>query len=151
MENDDVQDEFDEEMMLYESGAARWALLVAGTVSVGFGIIGLLLPVVPTTPFLLVAAACYARSSKKFYVWLMTNRWFGEYIRDWRAGKGIPLSGKIGSTIVIVVTFGTSIAFFVPLDWVKVVMVVIALAVLVYLWRLPTRVSDPEESESEPQ
>lgn len=133
------RDEFDDEMNLSAHGLARWMFLIAGTVSLALGIIGILLPIMPTTPFLLVSAACYARSSRKFYVWLMTNRWFGQYIRDWRAGKGIPLRGKIGSTIMIVVTFGTSIAFFVPIDWVKVLMVIIALTVVIYLWRQPTR------------
>lgn len=141
----DVEDEelnFDDEMMLYDSGVMRWVLLIAGTISVILGVIGLALPLVPTTPFLLLAAACYARSSRKFYVWLMTNRWFGQYIRDWRAGKGIPLKAKIASTVLIVVTFGTSITFFVPIDWVKVLMVLLATAVCVHIWRMPTRQPD---------
>lgn len=131
--------DFDADMILYASGAARWALLIIGTISLVVGIIGIVLPLLPTTPFLLISAACYARSSKKFYVWLLSNRWFGQYIRDWRAGKGIPLSAKITATALIVATFGTSIVFFVPIDWVKVMMVGIALAVVTYLWRLPTR------------
>ncbi len=134
----DEQIEIDDEMMLVASGALRWALLIVGTVSLVLGIIGLALPIVPTTPFLLVSAACYARSSRKFYVWLVTNRWFGPSIRDWRAGRGIPLRAKISATVVIAVTFGTSVVFFVPVDWGKAVMIGIALAVIAYLWRLPT-------------
>lgn len=136
--NDDEFDEFDDEMMLLPSGAARWTLLIIGTISVILGVIGLLLPIMPTTPFLIVAAACYARSSRKFYVWLVTNRWFGQQIRDWRAGKGIPLKSKIAATVVIAATFGTSIAVFVPYIWLKITMVVIATAVLIYIWRMPT-------------
>lgn len=131
-------DDFEDEMMLYDSGAARWALLIIGTISVVLGVIGLLLPIVPTTPFLVVAAACYARSSRKFYMWLMTNRWFGKYLRDWRAGKGIPLYAKIGSTVVIVASFGTSAVLFVPVNWGKVLMIAVGIAALVYVWWQPT-------------
>ncbi|MCJ7768908.1 MAG: YbaN family protein [Dehalococcoidales bacterium] len=57
-------------------------LIVAGTLFVGLGVIGIFLPVLPATPFLLLAAACYARSSKRFYCWLLNNRWFGVHIKN---------------------------------------------------------------------
>ena len=61
-------------------------LIAAGTLCVVLGVIGMFIPVLPTTPFLLLAAVCYGRSSKRFYHWLLTNRWFGEYIRNYREG-----------------------------------------------------------------
>lgn len=127
------------ELMLHDSPVVRYTLVTIGTISIVLGIIGILLPIMPTAPFVLLAAACYARSSRKFYRWVMTNPHFGQYVRDWRAGLGIPLRAKIVSTLMIAVSFGTSIVFFVPYDWVKVVMIAIALSVMLYLWQLPTR------------
>ena len=59
------------------------------------GIAGIFLPLLPTTPFLLLAAACYVRSSPRLYRWLMNHRWTGEYIRDYREKRGLPLRTKI--------------------------------------------------------
>ena len=64
-------------------------LISVGSLSVLLGILGIFLPLLPTTPFLLLAALCYSRSSERFYQWLVTNRWFGEYIRNYREGRGI--------------------------------------------------------------
>ena len=140
--SDLVPDEFDDEMMLHESGVLRWVLLVTGTISLILGIIGIVLPLVPTTPFLLVSAGCYARSSKKFYVWLLSNRWFGPLIRDWRRGLGIPLRAKVIATALLTLTLGTSIVIFVPIMWVKIVLACIGVTVIGYLWQLPTRRGD---------
>jgi uncharacterized membrane protein YbaN (DUF454 family) len=60
---------------------SRWVLIITGTLFVGIGTIGIFLPLLPTTPFLLLAAACYARSSHKFYNWLLNNKYFGDYIK----------------------------------------------------------------------
>ena len=61
----------------------RILLIIAGTFFVGIGIVGIFVPVLPTTPFLLLAAACYERSSQRFYSWLLNNKWFGNYIRNY--------------------------------------------------------------------
>ncbi|MFH0931814.1 MAG: YbaN family protein, partial [Candidatus Zixiibacteriota bacterium] len=74
--------------------AIRGALIITGTFFVGLGVLGIFLPLLPTTPFLLLAAACYARSSKRFYNWLLNNRWFGSYIKDYKEGKGVPSKVK---------------------------------------------------------
>jgi len=60
----------------------RFILTIVGTISLVFGVIGIFLPILPTTPFLLLAAACYARSSERFYNKLMNNKWFGNYIKN---------------------------------------------------------------------
>jgi len=73
----------------------RVVLIVAGTFSIALGILGIFVPVLPTTPFLLLAAACYARSSQRFYDWLLNNKYFGNYIRNYRERKAIPLKGKV--------------------------------------------------------
>lgn len=128
-----------DEVIESPSPIVRWTLIAVGTISTGLGIAGIVLPLLPTTPFLLLAAACFARSSRRFYVWLLTNPWFGTYIRDWRAGRGVPLRAKVVSIALLWLTLGSSIAFFVPIVWVKVLLACIGLAVTAHLVRLPTR------------
>jgi uncharacterized membrane protein YbaN (DUF454 family) len=75
-------------------------LITIGTFFIGVGIVGIFIPILPTTPFLLISAALYARSSKRFYNWLVYNKVFGRYIKDYREGKEIPLKVKILSSLV---------------------------------------------------
>ena len=120
--------------------AVKKALLfAAGTVSLVLGAIGVVVPGVwPTVPFLLLAAACYCRSSERLYNWLMNNKWFGEYIRNYREGKGIPLKTKILALTFLWVTISISALFFVQILIVQVVLLVVAIAVSIHILRLPT-------------
>jgi len=72
----------------------RKLLIIAGTISTAIGIIGIFVPILPTTPFLLLAAACYLRSSPRFYHWLVNNRFFGIYVRNYLQGRGMPLKKR---------------------------------------------------------
>jgi uncharacterized membrane protein YbaN (DUF454 family) len=87
----------------------RQLLIVAGTLCVATGIIGIFVPILPTTPFLLLAAFCYLRSSSKFHRWLMNNRLFGSYIRSYTEGRGIPLRLKLFTIALLWATIGISI------------------------------------------
>jgi uncharacterized membrane protein YbaN (DUF454 family) len=116
----------------------RLLLIIAGTIFVGLGIIGMFLPLLPTTPFLLLAAACYGRSSQRLYGWLLYNKWFGKYIRNYLQRKGIPLKLKIWSISLLWLAIGTSAIFAVELLVVRVVLVVIAVCVTVHLLYVPT-------------
>jgi len=80
---------------IVENRTLRALLIASGTISLALGIIGIVIPVLPTTPFLLLAAACYARSSEKFYKWLIGNRFFGKYILNYKEGRGIPARIKV--------------------------------------------------------
>lgn len=123
-------------------------LLVAiGTVSIVLGVLGILLPILPTTPFLLLAAACYAHSSERFYVKLLTNRYFGPYIRDWREKRGMTLPAKLWIIFVLAATMGASALFFVPLLPVKIFLAVVGTGVSIYIWRLPTKPKDLAEED----
>jgi hypothetical protein len=79
----------------------RWTLIILGSVFVGLGFIGVFVPLLPTTPFLLLAAACYFKSSEKFYNWLIDHRWFGPYLRNYREGKRF--SGKQKAALVVLI------------------------------------------------
>jgi uncharacterized membrane protein YbaN (DUF454 family) len=96
----------------HASPLLRAALWTAGTLCVVLGAIGAVLPILPTVPFLLLAAACYARSSERFHRWLLGNRWFGPTIREWEARRCIPARSKALALGMIVLAFGTSTTVF---------------------------------------
>jgi len=114
---------------------AKMLLIACGTLSVALGVLGVFLPVLPTTPFLLLAAACYARSSEKLYEWLLGNRWFGHYIRDYREGKGIPLRRVAVAIALLWLTIGYTAIVAVSLWWVRLALLAIAGGVTVHLLR----------------
>jgi uncharacterized membrane protein YbaN (DUF454 family) len=116
----------------------RFLLVIAGTIFVGLGILGIFLPLLPTTPFLLLAAACYARSSQKLYNWLLHNRWFGKYIRNYLEKKGIPLKIKVYAISLIWIVIGLSAIFAVEHLAVRIILLTIALGVTIHLLRVPT-------------
>lgn len=107
--------------------------MVAGTLAVVVGVIGIFVPLLPTVPFLLLAAYCYARSSEKFYDWLINNRWFGKIIRDYRAGKGVPVRVKVYSITLLWLAMGYSILYAVQSQLMKIVLIVVGIAVTVHL------------------
>jgi uncharacterized membrane protein YbaN (DUF454 family) len=109
----------------------------AGTMFVGLGFAGIVLPLLPTTPFLLLAAACYARGSTRFYNWLLNHRWFGSYIQNYRSGAGIPVRVKIIALLVLWVTIGFAAVFTVNLLWIRVGLLALAACISIYLLSLP--------------
>ena len=122
----------------------RIALIIIGTVFVILGIVGIILPLLPTTPFLLAAAACYAKSSNRLYNWLLSNRWFGSYIRNWREGKGLPLQTKVVAISLLFLSIGYSVLFVVPLLVIKILLVIIALLVGKHIYSFPTLKTNKE-------
>jgi uncharacterized membrane protein YbaN (DUF454 family) len=121
-----------------KKGILKVLLIISGTVCVALGCIGIFVPVLPTTPFLLLAAICYSHSSEKFYTWLLTNRWFGDYIRNYREGRGIPLKQKVYTISLLWIVITVSVIFAVPLWWVRTILLVIAAAVTFHLIRIKT-------------
>jgi len=113
-------------------------LIAAGTLFTGLGILGIFLPVLPTTPFLLLAAACYARSSQRFYNWLLTNKWFGSYIKDYLEGKGISLKVKILTIAMLWLTIGCSVTFAVHVFIIRLVLILIAVGVTIHILSVRT-------------
>jgi len=119
-------------------------LIFIGTISVVLGFAGIFIPVLPTTPFLLLAAYLYAKSSPRFLKWLLTNPLFGKYIDDYRSGRGISLLHKIISISMLWLTMLLSILFFVDSLWVRVVLILIAIGVTIHLARVKTRKPDSQ-------
>ena len=122
--------------MQFISKPVKILLIASGTFFIGVGIIGIFIPVLPTTPFLLLSAALYARSSKRFYNWLTNNKIFGRFIKDYREGKGIPLRLKIATVILLWVTIGCSAIFAIDIFWVRLLLFLIAVGVTIHIIRI---------------
>lgn len=116
----------------------RLVLIALGFIFVGLGILGAFLPLLPTTPFLLLAAACFARSSKKFYNWLLNHKVFGTYIKNYREHRAITLRGKIISLVVMWLVMGYTAFFAISDLLISSVVILIGLGVTRYILSLKT-------------
>ncbi len=131
----------------------RKALLIfAGTVFVALGVLGMFLPLVPTTVFLLLAAYCYSHSSERFHNWLLNNRLCGAYIRNYKDGKGISLRQKVSTILFLWVSIGFSIWILAAGFWLNLLMIGIALGVSIHLIALETYhpQTEPAGTQSDP-
>lgn len=114
-------------------------LFSLGLLSTGLGILGIFLPVLPTVPLLLLAAACFARSSEKFYRWLLDHPRLGPLVGNYLDGEGVPLRAKVSAITLIWLSVSISALFLVALPWVRILLLAIATGVTLYLLWLPTR------------
>lgn len=123
-------------------------LNIIGTIAVILAILGVFLPLLPTTPFLLLASACYVRGSTRMHRWLLANRLFGEYLRNIEEKRGIPLRAKIIALILL----WASILFSVQtVKWLalKIMLLALASGVSIYLLRMKTLEEHPERDPAE--
>jgi uncharacterized protein len=123
-------------------------LVVLGTISLSLGVVGLFVPILPTTPFLLLSAACYARGSRRMYDWLLSRPRVGRFIRDYREGRGVPLGAKMLSIGVLWATIGYAVLFVIDATWLRVLLLVIAVGVTSHLLLLPTGSQDSRSTVS---
>jgi len=113
-------------------------LIFAGTVCVGLGVLGMLLPLMPTTVFLLAAAYCYARSSERFHTWLLSNRLFGSYISNYKAGRGISLRQKAFTLTSLWLSIGFSIWTINASFWITLLLLATAVAITAHVVLIKT-------------
>lgn len=109
-------------------------LNAVGLLAVGLGVLGIFLPLLPTTPFLLLALACFARGSTRLHGWLLANPVFGRYLRDWEEGRGIPRRAKATILVLMWVSLVYSMTLVHAL-LLRLMLAAIGLAVTVYLLR----------------
>ncbi len=107
--------------------------IILGSFFVALAAVGVALPGIPTTPFLILAAACYIRSSQKLYDRLISNKTFGPYLKDYREGKGIPKKAKILAVSMIVLFVGSSVIFGIESLNLKIVVGTLGLTGLIYV------------------
>jgi uncharacterized membrane protein YbaN (DUF454 family) len=140
----------------------RPLLITSGTICVALGILGIFVPVLPTTPFLLLAASFYARSSERFHQWLLGNHWFGQYIKNYQQGRGIALRDKIITLVALWLALTCTALTIAPDWWVRLLLLSVGTGVTAHLLRIktlppergmPVRTSSrpPEKAEQRPQ
>jgi hypothetical protein len=117
----------------------RALFLVAGILSLGAGIAGIFLPVLPTTPLVILAAACFARSYRPFHEWLLAHRRFGPTLREWQEHRAIPYRTKLTAIAMMAAAMTASIVFFVEPLWLDVLLAAFGVGLAVWMYRLPSR------------
>jgi uncharacterized membrane protein YbaN (DUF454 family) len=132
--------DYSHEVQLIQSRTGRYAMIGLAMFFLLLGFIGVFLPIMPTTPFVLLAAVCFARSSPRFYNWLMNHQWFGPSLRDWKTTRGIRRKVKIVAITVLTLSMAPTIIFVIPIMGVKILMTVIGLIVAAFIATRP----DPE-------
>lgn len=124
-----------------DTGAKRWlrpVYLVAGLINLGIGVVGIVLPLVPTTPLVLLAAYCFARSSRRLHGWLVGHRRFGRYIRDFESGRGIPLRAKVTAIAMSAAAFAYGFLRIAGRPLATTLLALVALSAFVTILRVPT-------------
>lgn len=121
------------------SPVVRALFFVAGVLSLGLAFAGVFLPVLPTTPLVLLAAACFARSYRPFHEWLIAHRLFGPLVREWHEHRSIPYRTKLFAIAMMAGALSLSIVFFIDPPWLKAALAAFGVALGVYMYRLPSR------------
>ncbi|PIF23027.1 DUF454 family protein [Candidatus Pantoea floridensis] len=124
----------------------RILLLSLGWLAIVLGTLGIVLPLLPTTPFVLLAAWCFARSSPRFHDWLLWRSPFGRFIRHWQQHHAMPPGAKGRAILLIVITFSVSI-YLVNLLWVRILLGVMLCLLLLFMRRIPV----VDENDNPPQ
>lgn len=125
------------------SRAMRWLYIGTGHLLVAIGVIALAIPLLPTTPFLLLALGCYSRGSDRFHDWLLYRSWFGPYLRNSREGRGLSRGAKISLIAMALAGMLGSVLFFAPKGWGQWLAVAISATVIFFVWRAPSRKPGP--------
>ena len=128
------------------NSALRWTLLTLGFLATALGMLGIFLPILPTVPFLLLALACFARSSERFYDWLLEHAYFGPIVQPYINGCGMSRVSKVKAITLLWASISLSAFFLIELVWVQVLLLVIACTVTFYLLSLPTINIEDNES-----
>ncbi|GAB6071253.1 DUF454 family protein [Thiomicrorhabdus hydrogeniphila] len=114
----------------------RHTYFVLGVLSFITGLIGIVLPILPTTPFMILAAACFAKSSPRFHQALLNNRWIGQDLKRWEQEHTMLRITKVRATWVIVLMFSLSIAILIGRPWLQLMLICIAIILLFFMWRI---------------
>ncbi|HMT06615.1 MAG TPA: YbaN family protein [Pyrinomonadaceae bacterium] len=120
-------------------------LIFLGTVCVALGVLGMFLPLLPTTVFLLAAAYCYSKSSERFHNWLLTNKLCGKYISNYKSGRGMTVRNKVTSLLSLWVSIGISMWLVYPKAWLEILLAAIALGITIHILWIKTHSESDEQ------
>ncbi|HEX7044799.1 MAG TPA: YbaN family protein [Burkholderiales bacterium] len=144
------RNDYGHEVRAHASPLVRGAFLALGTLCVVVAVIGVVVPVLPTTPFLLLAAACYVRASARFYNWLLNSPAFGPLVLEWRRHRSIPWRTKITAIVLMSTTLAASIVFYVDNGYARAGLALLGVGLAVWLYRIPSR-DRPRPSGAAPE
>ena len=121
-----------------KSKIVKYLLYLSGFLFLGLGILGIFLPILPTTPFLLLAASVFMHTNRNIYVWMFNNRWFGKQFRSYVKNKSVSKTVKVSSLFILIFTMFYSIIFVVDLLWIQILLLIILVAVATHIFKLKT-------------
>ncbi len=127
-----------DDLKINSNPLVRWILLTSGTILLSIGILGMFLPLLPTTIFFILAAWCYARSSERFYHWLHHNKFFGKYLSNYRRGNGMTIMSKTVSLLILWAGIGYSVIFATSILYIQILLLAIAIGVSWHLLSIKT-------------
>lgn len=135
-------------LSLHESPLVRTLYLGAGFLALFLGALGAILPILPTTPFILLAATCFARGSERFHRKLLENRVAGPIIREWQLYRSIPRRVKRWIYFLMTLSFGSSILI-VPEPWQKFMLIAIGATLFFFIWHIPEREESTDQRNTD--
>ena len=127
-----------DDISVHQNPVVRWILLIGGFILLGIGVLGMFLPLLPTTIFFLLAAWCFARSSERFHYWLHHNRFFGKYLANYRTKGGMTRGSKIFSITFLLVGISVSVLFLTDNLYIRILLAAIAVGVTWHLLAIKT-------------
>ncbi len=116
----------------------RFLFTLAGLASFGLGFLGVFVPLLPTVPFILLSAYCFAKSSERYYNWLITHRYFGEHILNYRDHHSVTAAVKRGTIALLWLSIGITAIFAVSQLWIRLMLLAIAIGVTIHVASLKT-------------
>ena len=136
---------------MIKTGLRKWMFVFIGVLAVGIGTVGILVPLLPTTPFLLLAAACFIRSSDRLYQWLITHKWFGSYLRNYIEHHAITNRAKIVTLLLLWSTLCFTALWVINTLAIRVLLLVIGLGVTLHVlsFKTLTREMKSEKNKTE--
>lgn len=142
MSNNPKNNNLNEEISIHQNPLIRWVFIIGGFILVGIGVLGMFLPLLPTTIFFILAAWCFARSSERFHNWLHHNRLFGKYLRNYRNKKGMTVRDKAFSISLLLTGVIVSAVFLTDNLYVRILLALVAAGVTWHLLAIKTISND---------
>lgn len=134
-------DKLSENTSVEISSIAKYAYLAAGFILIGIGVLGIFLPLLPTTIFLILASACFMKSSPRANRWLEENKYLGVYIKNYRDKTGVPLSSKISNIILLWLSISISMYFLTEELYIRITLLAVGIGVTIHLLLIKTKVN----------
>ncbi len=141
-----TKDYIDKEVTAHRNPVVRWILIIGGFALIGIGVLGMFLPLLPTTVFFLLAAWCFARSSQRFHHWLYSNKLIGRYLTNYRSGGGMTAGSKIFSIAFLLLSITVSVVFLTDNLYIRLLLAAIAVGVTWHLIAIKTIKDDSSDS-----